>query len=148
VCFWEQSSRKEFEQWFGVVDTEFPTTTTTDQLISSSIRLSFFLFVVRLFLFFLRLSWDPSRPEASHLIQKTLHYITLQYITIILLLYYIKMQLTTTAILLSVGSAAAWSQPSRSSIRSLGQKSVVVKGPSRVSGNTMKMEGAFCLFIV
>jgi len=50
------------------------------------------------------------------------------------------MKLTTTAILLSIGGAAAWSQPSRSSLRNLGTKTVAVKGPSRVDGNTMKME--------
>ena len=54
----------------------------------------------------------------------------------------ITMKLSTTAILLSVGGAAAWSQPSRSSLRNLGTKTVVTKGPSRVNGNTMKMEGA------
>lgn len=50
------------------------------------------------------------------------------------------MKLSTGAILLSLGGAAAWSQPSRSSIRNLGQKTIVTKGPSRVNGNTMKME--------
>ena len=52
------------------------------------------------------------------------------------------MKTTAAAILLSVGAADAWSQPSRASLRSLGQKQVVMKGPSRVNGNTMKMEGA------
>jgi len=50
------------------------------------------------------------------------------------------MKLSTTAILLSVGSAAAYQPVSRGSIRSLGQKSVSTQGPSRVNGNTMKME--------
>ena len=58
------------------------------------------------------------------------------------------MKITAGAILLSVGGASAWSQPSRGSLRSLGQKSVVVKGPSRVNGNTMKMEGALRCEIV
>ncbi len=57
------------------------------------------------------------------------------------------MKITAGAILLSVGGAAAWSQPTRGSLRSLGQKQVVMKGPSRVNGNTMKMEGALSCFI-
>ncbi len=52
------------------------------------------------------------------------------------------MKITSGLILVSVGGAAAWSQPTRGSLRSLGQKQVVTKGPSRVNGNTMKMEGA------
>ena len=55
------------------------------------------------------------------------------------------MKVSSAIVLLSVGSAAAYSQPSRGSIRSLGQKSVSTQGPSRVNGNTMKMEGAFVL---
>mmetsp|Transcript_19084 Transcript_19084/g.39259 ORF Transcript_19084/g.39259 Transcript_19084/m.39259 type:complete len:257 (-) Transcript_19084:276-1046(-) len=50
------------------------------------------------------------------------------------------MKITSGLILVSVGGAAAWSQPTRGSLRSLGQKQVVTKGPSRVNGNTMKME--------
>jgi len=50
------------------------------------------------------------------------------------------MKLSSAAVLLSVSGVAAWQQPSRSSLRNLGQKSVVVKGPARVNGNTMKME--------
>lgn len=53
------------------------------------------------------------------------------------------MKVSTAAIVLSLGGVSAWNQPSRSSIRNLGQKNVVIKGPSRVNGNTMKMEGAF-----
>ena len=56
------------------------------------------------------------------------------------------MKTTAAIVLISVGGAAAWSQPSRASLRSLGQKQVVMKGPSRVNGNTMKMEGAL-LFV-
>lgn len=56
------------------------------------------------------------------------------------------MKTSAAVILISVGGAAAWSQPSRASLRSLGQKQVVMKGPSRVNGNTMKMEGAL-LFV-
>jgi len=46
----------------------------------------------------------------------------------------------SSAILLSVSGVAAYQQPSRSSIRSLGQKTVSVQGPARINGNTMKME--------
>ena len=57
------------------------------------------------------------------------------------------MKTTAAIVLISVGGAAAWSQPSRASLRSLGQKQVVMKGPSRVNGNTMKMEGALSFSI-
>jgi len=50
------------------------------------------------------------------------------------------MKLSTAAILLSVSGAAAYQQPNRNSMRSLGQKTVSVQGPARISGNTMKME--------
>lgn len=41
---------------------------------------------------------------------------------------------------------SAYQQPSRSTLRSLGQKSVSFQGPSRNVGATMKMEGACVLF--
>lgn len=54
------------------------------------------------------------------------------------------MKVSTAAIVLSMAAGAeAWSQPSRSSLRSLGQKTVAIKSESRVNGNTMKMEGQY-----
>lgn len=50
------------------------------------------------------------------------------------------MKVSAAAIILSASGAAAWSQPSRGDLRSLGQKTVQVQSESRVSGNTMKME--------
>ena len=54
-----------------------------------------------------------------------------------------KMKVTATAavLLAAASSTDAWSQPTRSTLRSLGKKSVSFQGPSRVVGASMKMEG-------
>lgn len=55
-----------------------------------------------------------------------------------------KMKVSTAAIVLAVASgASAYQQPTRSTLRSLGQKSVSGSGPSRNVGSSMKMEGEF-----
>mmetsp|Transcript_105154 Transcript_105154/g.304168 ORF Transcript_105154/g.304168 Transcript_105154/m.304168 type:complete len:249 (+) Transcript_105154:205-951(+) len=51
------------------------------------------------------------------------------------------MKVSTAAVVLALASgASAYQQPTRSSLRSLGQKSVVATGPKRNVGSTMKME--------
>ena len=52
------------------------------------------------------------------------------------------MKVCVAAVLLAAG-ADAWSQPTRSSLRNLGQKSVSFQGPSRTVGASMKMEGEY-----
>ena len=52
------------------------------------------------------------------------------------------MKLSAAAVLLAVAGADAWSQPSRASLRAMGQKSVSMNnGPSRKVEASMKMEG-------
>ena len=62
----------------------------------------------------------------------------------------LKMKLSAAAVLLAIAGADAWSQPTRSSLRSMGQKTVSMEGPSRVVGASMKMEGEYfvvgCIF--
>jgi len=52
------------------------------------------------------------------------------------------MKVSSAAVVLALASgASAYQQPTRSTLRSLGQKSVSVSGPSRNVGSSMKMEG-------
>jgi hypothetical protein len=51
------------------------------------------------------------------------------------------MKLSVAAVLLAIAGADAYSQPSRSTLRSLGQKTVSVQSPSPVVGASIKMEG-------
>ena len=62
------------------------------------------------------------------------------------LTFVVKMKLSGVAILLAVSGAAAYQQPSRKSLRSLGSKSVNFNGPSRKVGASMKMEGEYEIF--
>jgi hypothetical protein len=50
------------------------------------------------------------------------------------------MKLSAAAILLAVSGASAYNLPTRSTLRSLGTKSVVASGSSSHNVNTMKME--------
>jgi hypothetical protein len=52
-----------------------------------------------------------------------------------------KVTATAAVLLAAAGSTDAWSQPTRSTLRNLGQKSVSFQGPSRTVGASMKMEG-------
>ena len=56
---------------------------------------------------------------------------------------FLEMKVSTAAVVLAVatGGASAYQQPTRSTLRSLGQKSVSVNAPSRTVGSSMKMEG-------
>jgi hypothetical protein len=55
------------------------------------------------------------------------------------------MKLSAAVVLLAVSGASAYTTPSRASLRSLGQKSVVAPSPRRNAdaGSYLKMEGAF-----
>lgn len=54
------------------------------------------------------------------------------------------MKVSSTAIVLALATgASAYQQPTRSTLRSLGSKSVSATGPSRNVGSTMKMEGEY-----
>ena len=57
------------------------------------------------------------------------------------------MKLSAAAILLAVSGASAYNLPTRSTLRSLGTKSVVASGSSH-NGNTMKMESESMQFAV
>jgi len=50
------------------------------------------------------------------------------------------MKVSVAAIVLAVSGVSAYQQPSRSTLRSLGHKSVSMQGPTRNVGSTMKME--------
>lgn len=54
-----------------------------------------------------------------------------------------KMKLSVAAIVLAISGASAYQQPTRSTLRSLGSKSVSVSRPNRKVDATMKMEGEF-----
>jgi hypothetical protein len=51
------------------------------------------------------------------------------------------MKVSVAAVILAAAGVSAYQQPTRSTLRSLGQKSVSFQGPSRTVGSTMKMEG-------
>ena len=50
-------------------------------------------------------------------------------------------------VLLAAGSASAYSVPNRSTLRSMGTKSIPTSSSRRV-GASMKMEGEFCLLML
>jgi hypothetical protein len=52
------------------------------------------------------------------------------------------MKVSVAAVVLAATGTAAYQQPTRSTLRNLGHKSVSFQGPSRNVGATMKMEGA------
>ena len=52
-----------------------------------------------------------------------------------------KMKLSGVVVLLAASGASAYQQPSRNSLRSLGQKTISSNGPSRTVEASMKMEG-------
>ena len=55
------------------------------------------------------------------------------------------MKLSAAAVLLAIAGADAWSQPSRASLRAMGQKTVSMNnGPRRKVEASMKMEGMWC----
>lgn len=57
----------------------------------------------------------------------------------------VTMKLSAAAVLLAVSGASAYTIPTRSSLRSLGQKSVSASsGPRRDAGSNLKMEGKSC----
>jgi len=51
------------------------------------------------------------------------------------------MKVSVAAVLLAATGVVAYQQPTRRTLRSLGQKSVAFQGPSRTVDATMKMEG-------
>jgi hypothetical protein len=53
------------------------------------------------------------------------------------------MKVSVAAILLAATGSAAYQQPTRSTLRNLGQKTVSFQGPNHNVGSTMKMEGAY-----
>lgn len=55
------------------------------------------------------------------------------------------MKFFTVSVFLLFAGASGYQQPSRSSLRSLGQKTVSASGPNRNARATMTMEGKFVL---